>query len=372
MGFKSLISGLEIFGYYLRNKNTNKVIKCGKEQMGEFDQLGKEFACRDSSVYTITDLQLPGYGSPLIYTLSNDRDNEEVTLQAKYLSDVQEVGAILKKDAYDHVYKIVGVDRSDYGSKKYIVMNQRTGQRKIVSAGDPIKEAFKGDAMISGYNVNLVSDKRVDKQNFTFSRSSRSLTCATGWCLDGNGSGKWISNQNFILDEKKTQSAYWMSHGVQNFFSICTKEFQVGPYKFYALIVGTYHGDYNWSRYSDGAWHVRKDFNAYIFSEQEYSKLYDMTGAVTLTTELETYLLDSYSDAAMAAAITRYFESVVFKEHGDRFIPDHNEFRVRISSDDKVRFLLPYDSVIYRPDFNEKYFETTRENFDKILIRPLR
>lgn len=357
--------------YVLKNSITDRIFNCGASDLKTYAQIGMTFPCKDSTEYVIADITLQPFSKeePVLYTLCSSGDNDEMTVSGNNLSDVYEIGTIWERDLYDHAYKVIGIKRDRIEGKKYLIRNTVTRKIKTVPDIHPIDVAFRDDPMISGYDGGDKSDLRSDRKGIPFARSSQRMTSATGWYLDEMDTGKWISNQNFIWYQHRSGSKYWQAHASQNFFFVCTKEIDVGGHKFYAVIVGKYVGfdhDYEDTYYYE----YRPFYYAYVFSAREYAKLYDLSGHVVLKTVLETYFQNKpYSDAEMSLMIARLFESQVFRPLGKYPMISDTEFEVRVSSDGKIRFRLP-ESGVLKHSMDQEYFETTRENFEKIILRP--
>ncbi|MCL2028583.1 MAG: hypothetical protein FWG79_08900 [Bacteroidales bacterium] len=114
----------------------------------------------------------------------------------------------------------------------------------------------------------------------------------------------------------------------------------------------------------------------YVFTEDEYSKIYDLKNITELKSNHSVYInsnIQSYDDANFLDLIQNRLQ-----EKESRYKVEY-QFPIMISEDGNVRFLLPntYRGVKYEwfsdtngfLDFDKAYFETDLENFSKIILQ---
>jgi len=162
-----------------------------------------------------------------------------------------------------------------------------------------------------------------------------------------------------------------MSETDQNFISLQTKTFIYKGEKYFALVINKYSGRYKYPAIKED-WMPYKQTNVFVFSSNEYSKLYNLTKNTLLETTYADYgTSDKFEsdDTVLFNIISRLEnKSIVDKIESDDLT---YKFYVKLSDPTTVKFLLPIPrfSSYKISEITDKYFETSLENFNKFIIK---
>jgi hypothetical protein len=211
---------------------------------------------------------------------------------------------------------------------------------------------------------------RTNREKLIFSDKSEILMNAVGWCYNST-LGEWIDYNNVIEEEKTYKEkfklltgAFLMSRHTQNFISIQTKTVIFKEIKYYVLIVEKWDGQYKYpSIYED--WYEYKTMCGYIFTETEYNKLNNIIDVVSLEIPYQPVIMDlRYEVYDEKVFLDKIQNNLDFKYKTEYMFP------VKKIENGNIRFYVPDRfSTINNVDFNKQYFETTFDNFSKIVIK---
>jgi hypothetical protein len=218
---------------------------------------------------------------------------------------------------------------------------------------------------------NTISQERINRGKLEFSSESMVLNKSVGWSYN-NTIGEWVDYGNLICSDKTYKSSgkeyqvrynlagsNLMSRIYQNFNSLQIKSLTYNNTKYYVLIVDKWDGSYNYPTLNED-WHYFRKTCGYIFNESEYNKLKDIKSD-TLTTINTTHFVED---------INIYKESkfldLIEYELSDSLECDSYSF-ILTKTRNVIRFIIPIKSGDFE-SFQYKYFETSLDNFNKLLI----
>lgn len=223
----------------------------------------------------------------------------------------------------------------------------------------------------------LFSQPRVNRPKLSFDKESEILTKAIGWSYNSN-IGEWIDYENVIsanksYKTKQTSSSmsYMMSHTPQNFLKIQTKTVSHNDITYYVVIVDCWDGQYEYPEiYED--WYTYKNTNGYIFTEKEYSKIKNIDSIVVLKTDRYVSLRSRY----VSFDNTTFLDYIQTELSREKSYSTECVFPILKSEEGNIRFLVPhrlhsYDRKFDDKKFENQYFETSKENFSKIIIEEI-
>jgi hypothetical protein len=234
-----------------------------------------------------------------------------------------------------------------------------------------LKLAVLSILFVSIYAQTSAQD-RINRQKLSFEQTSEVLSKATGWA-NNSTLGEWVDYQNIISEDKDYKDKYksslgetMMSREKQSFLAIQTKTITLNNIKYYVLIVDKWSGKYEYpSIYED--WYTFKQTIGYVFTENEFSKLSNIENI----TELNTI-----NKVSMGSKYEEYDETVFLDliqtelSRVKSTSPTEYTFPVMKSENGAIRFYLPDSFSKYSNyDFENEYFETSKDNFNKILIK---
>jgi len=227
--------------------------------------------------------------------------------------------------------------------------------------------------LITFFGFNLMpsdGQDRTNREKLSFDKESEILTKATGWYYNSE-IGEWVDYKNVLCSDKdyKTKypsllGEYMMSHRYQNFISIQTKTVLHRSNEYYVLIVNKWRGEYEYPSIRED-WESYKVTFAFIFSPEEFFKLYNINEEVELRTNRVAVLGSKYKSFTESKFLD-LIQNEIMKQVSS--FSGSYKFPVRKAEDGSIRFLLPntYGSFI-KYDFDRGYFETDFENFAQIL-----
>lgn len=125
-----------------------------------------------------------------------------------------------------------------------------------------------------------------DEVKYTVLSSSGMVENPVGWCY--NYDGKWCGYYGVICGIYKRNSkipinlsVYDKSFFEDNIISLQFKKIKSDNNDYYALYVIKYSGTYDYPIIKEG-WHYRKICNVFLFTKEEYGKLYNLTEGINV------------------------------------------------------------------------------------------
>lgn len=213
---------------------------------------------------------------------------------------------------------------------------------------------------------NLVfAQQRIDKPNLQFEQSSQIIVQADGWCL--NAYGKWIKNNNLVCAMAAKTSAEKLVLSCdehQSFIDIQSKTINVyDSVTYHVLIIRRYVGHYKYPAIEQG-FYTSIQTEGYIFSIEEFAKLENLTDSIKCQYigKVDCECTSNEFIGLLENKLSSNYESYRFCY-----------FPVMKSIEGKIRFYIP-DCFLGRnvlhpdPNFNQSYFETSIDNFNKLFI----
>ena len=226
------------------------------------------------------------------------------------------------------------------------------------------KRNYSRERNISDSNYDRIDTYR---EIPVFEKSSGIITKAKGWGRD-DVSGKWFYSNN-VLEKRSVANVeklnpISMSYEEQNFLSIQTKKLKYNNENYYVLMIKKYVGTFKYPTILKD-WNYSEVMESYIFPEDEYVKLYNITEHTVLHTTFhysrpikfdEEYFLEAFHSYIVPKSQSFEYEFVLRK--------------VTSNGQEVVRFLLPYnDPHFHRYNINMTYFELPVNDFEKIILK---
>ncbi len=227
-------------------------------------------------------------------------------------------------------------------------------------------------------SITMVSfgQDRVNREKLSFIDKSDELTTAVGWSYNST-LGEWIDYNNVIDSDKSfkdkfksLQGSYMMSYKTQNFISIQTKTVVYKGIKYYVLCVEKWNGDYKYPNIKED-WRVFKTMFGYIFTEKEYNKLNKIDGIVDLKTQYMVSMGSYYENYDESVFLDRIQTNLSSEK--STYQPIYT-FPIKKNENGDIRFYVPnsFSTSKYsfnKVDFSKEYFETSFDNFSKLIIK---
>lgn len=221
---------------------------------------------------------------------------------------------------------------------------------------------------------------RINREKLSFKDSSQVLTEAIGWCYNKT-IGEWIDYKNVISSDKSykkdtsniNKMNYILAGGANNFISIKSKTFYFKKDLYNALIIKKWSGYYTYPSLRQG-WNRYQATQCYIFDINEFNKIKTISDSVYIKVlcEIELSHFEDYCEEKLLDLI----QTELSKPKNKYARPIPYAFPIKKTDKGDIRFDLPlvYHSGRYKYlnvtfNFNEEYFETDIENFNKILIK---
>jgi hypothetical protein len=221
--------------------------------------------------------------------------------------------------------------------------------------------------------TNLVfGQDRVNRPKLSFEGTSEILSTSVGWHYNKT-LGEWIDYPNVISkdDSYKTRfkslaGPYLMSKSLYTFNTLQVKSFTFNNTKYYALIVDKWSGRYRYPTIEED-WIQFKNIDCYILTESEYSKLQNYEKVTFITYVPMNLEFEGYSETKLLDLI----QTKLLSYNGSNPSSIKDLMYITKTSEDKIRFLTPHYYFTSREevDFNNIYFETDKDSFDKLIIR---
>lgn len=187
----------------------------------------------------------------------------------------------------------------------------------------------------------VFSQKREDGVMIDFLKTGDSLTKANLYWYD-NDKEKWIEKLNAVNSYFGVPQFKMIIVDNKKHFVMCVKTVEV-RYKYPTLEQGRYIADI---------------YKGFIFSEEEYSKLKNLSSAFTEYDEVTTSNLD----------LEEFRVRVIKRLKGEIGGGGRLPMKVKKEDDLTVRFMFPEKEESWRIPFEKRYFETSLDEFNKLFI----
>lgn len=209
-----------------------------------------------------------------------------------------------------------------------------------------------------------LAQDRVNREKISFSESSETLKEATGWAYNKT-LGEWVDYTNLInaspayKTKSKSLVGYIRSQTPQNFSNLQFHRLVVNNNIYYVLVINRLSGRYRYPAIRED-WIVSKETVAFIIDEDSYESIFNETGIVEIRGRVFS-TTSGVGDEFLAGI----FNTVTGADYTSRI---EWVFQKLVTEDgSKVRFRLPESSLV-RKNFEENYFETSKEEFLKLKI----
>lgn len=212
------------------------------------------------------------------------------------------------------------------------------------------------------FTLQLAGQSRNPKpnSNLTIISQSEKLRLATGWKLDAMGN--WISNENAISDTKLNESTQYTVP--QNFKWIQLISLKNGTQDLYALL-------YETTLYISNTQSERRVYY-YLMTSKSYASIAATVAkksGETLTIHSSSYGYMSDKDGIYSASkLVQMMEQSILSTEENAPLYDLNINAQHVDNEDVVRFLLPEKQNNTSKTLANNYFETSWDNFNKILL----
>lgn len=219
--------------------------------------------------------------------------------------------------------------------------------------------------------LTVNAQERVDATTPKINTASKGkIIEATGWIkLDG---GQWVSRKNRIpwnVDKALIDYAHYsLGENRENFIYIETREVSINDSSYTILIKKYKDGFYKYESINEG-WLTQNSLTYYVFKTSELEKLKNLSQDTTHQIKINTLYNNTilYLDPKSSL---KTVERDLYKkiQENDSFGKKDLGIYIR-SYKDKIRFIvMDYTTDDYFiPDFNKKYYETTKLNFAKFM-----
>lgn len=226
--------------------------------------------------------------------------------------------------------------------------------------------------LITGSIVQVYGQERTNREKLIFETTSGALLKAKGWAYNSI-LGEWIDYENVICDDDKYKvklksllGAYMMSYTIQNFLKVQTRTVTYNEIVYYVLIVDKWNGSYEYPTIKEN-WNVFKETIGYIFTKDEYQKLFNIESLVELKTQSVVKMGSKYEKYDEIKFLDLIQSELSSKK---RKYPLEYTFPIMKSKEGAIRFYFPDSfSAISKYDFEKKYFEADFEKFMKIILK---
>lgn len=263
-------------------------------------------------------------------------------------------------------------------------------------------------AFITIFNCDIIAQPRVNKEiSFKQMAESGIIENPVGWCLDKTV-GKWCGYYGVLINDYKNNSTKPLQVSIAqrsqltNISSMQFKKYDVGEDIYYALYIVDYKCYYDYPEIYQGL-HSYKDCKIYLFTEEEYQKLYDLKegfNKIHTFTFVNTNFDHKYGTNSGKLYINNRLEEIFYDMKNDeqyRYNRLHkpnfgDNWYIKVEEDNTIRFILPTTKYLWEEaqqinkdnekksgyipirqynciDFSDEYFEVTKAQFDKLLIK---
>ena len=222
------------------------------------------------------------------------------------------------------------------------------------------------------FPIVLFGQDRINREKLNFDKISETLEKSTGWEYNST-LGEWIDFDNVISQEKdyndkykSLQGRYMMSKTSQNFLKIQTKSVVYKGTEYFMLIIDKWSGRYEYPAIQRD-WYEFQLTVGYIFSKEEYQKLQNIENLIELKTQYIVTLgskYEKYDEVKFLDLIQTALQTEKSKYSSEYTFP------ILKSTEGVILFYLPEIFSSYsKYNFDKKYFETSFENFSKIILK---
>jgi len=215
---------------------------------------------------------------------------------------------------------------------------------------------------------HIYGQERTNRVKLTFEKTSETLLKAIGWSYNST-LGEWIDYANVISDEKEfkneyksLQGAYMMSQTSQNFLKMLTRTVTFKGTTYYVIIIDKWSGQYEYPAIKED-WYEFKETSGYIYTKEEYQKLFSFESLIELKTKYIVSMGSKYENYNEIVFLD-LIQTELSKEKSDYSFS--YTFPFLKSKEGAIRFYLPDYST---HDFEKEYFEADFDSFKKIVIK---
>ena len=245
------------------------------------------------------------------------------------------------------------------------------------------------------------------KNNFKLVAESGKIENPIGWSLDQTV-GKWCGYYGVLINDYKNNStrplqvSIYQRSQLTNISSMQIKKYEAENDVYYALYIINYNGYYDYPAIYEG-WHYYKDCWIYLFTEEEYQKIYDLKegfNKIHTFTFFSTNVDHKYGTASGTLFINHSLNEIfsgMLNDEGYRHNRINNprfgeNWYIKVEDEKTIRFILPTSDYLwedaqqinkqkendryYLPirksscvDFSNEYFEVSKTQFDKLIIK---
>ena len=220
--------------------------------------------------------------------------------------------------------------------------------------------------------IQVYGQERTNREKLSFNTISGILSKAIGWSYNST-LGEWIDYENVISNDKdykdkytSLQGAYMMSHKEQNFQKVQTKIVSYKGITYYVLIVDKWGGQYEYPSIQEDWYEFTKTIG-YIYTKEEYQKILKLESLVELKTKHIVKMGSKYEKFDETKFLDLIQTELSQEKSNYSF---EYTFPIIKTKEGAIRFYLPDRFNSYtRYDFQKEYFETSLENFTKIILK---
>ncbi len=238
-----------------------------------------------------------------------------------------------------------------------------------------IKKSVFSLAFIAYFGISLFAQNRYNSKNISFEKNSQTLSRCVGWFYDKDES-KWscfynaIYNGNFSKKPKMLDIETQSNIPSSCFIIMQVKSLIYNHKRYYILNVLRMNGVEKYPDLNLG-WDIFQEKIYYIISEFEYSKLRNLHEGINKVAIIgsESRMLnngesENYTLRKLLSFGKSYDSDTLYVKREKKNIV---RFDYPGILDNKNSDYSMYDRHI---DFNYSYFETTLDNFNKLIITP--
>lgn len=200
--------------------------------------------------------------------------------------------------------------------------------------------------------------------------SKGKITEATGWMKFD--SGEWVSRKNRIpwnTDKALVDFEYYgLGEDRENFIYIDVRDVNINDSSYTILIKKYKDGYYKYESIRKG-WMPQNSLKYYVFKTSELEKLKNLPPDVTHNIKITSLYSNTISYLSPSASF-KTIEQDLYKKVQENSPIGRDDLGVFVRAyKDNIRFVVADfgTNEYYIPDFNKKYYETTKLNFAKFL-----
>jgi hypothetical protein len=225
---------------------------------------------------------------------------------------------------------------------------------------------------MSGFLLQIYGQERANREKLSFVTTSKTILKAMGWAKNTT-LGEWVDYENVISDDKNykvkyksLQGPYMMSKTSQSFQKVQTRTISYKGIIHYVLLVDKWSGQYEYPAIQED-WYQYKETIGFIYTKEEYQKLFNIENLVELKTKFKI---------SMGSKYEKYDETIFLDLIQTELTDEKSKYSVEYtfpimkSKEGAIRFYLPDSFSTYsKYDFEKEYFETDYESFEKIVLK---